>query len=293
MLYTISNEHLTVSVESFGAELRSIRSAGGTEYLWQRDGRYWGDASPVLFPYIARLYDKSYTYQGQRYSMDIHGFAMRSHFELEALSGDSLTLSLFESEESLKQYPFRFKLSMIYSLSGATLRVRCHIVSRDEKAMYFAYGAHPGFNVPWREGTVFEDYYLRFGRECSPVRIGFTDEVFLSGDDRHYPLEESRTLPLSHALFDEDAIILRDMDDSLILGCKGTESRLEMGFKGFPYFGIWHMPHTDAPYVCLEPWTSLPSRQGVIEELSEKEDLLMLPPGAEYENEWFVTVWEE
>lgn len=29
-----------------------------------------------------------------------------------------------------------------------------------------------------------------------------------------------------------------------------------------------YWPKTDAPYVCVEPWTSLPSRQDVVEELS-------------------------
>ena len=60
-----------------------------------------------------------------------------------------------------------------------------------------------------------------------------------------------------------------------------------------PYLGIWHMPHTDAPYVCIEPWSSLPSRQDVVEELSCKSDLIHLAPGAEYENTWSIAITEE
>ena len=59
------------------------------------------------------------------------------------------------------------------------------------------------------------------------------------------------------------------------------------------YLGIWHMPHTDAPYVCIEPWASLPSRQDVVEELSCKSDLIHLAPGAKYENQWSITITEE
>jgi hypothetical protein len=63
----------------------------------------------------------------------------------------------------------------------------------DGKAMPFAIGGHPGINVPFAPGTDFEDYYLCFGEACSPSRIGFTDEIFLSGEDRPYPLEDGRT----------------------------------------------------------------------------------------------------
>lgn len=65
-----------------------------------------------------------------------------------------------------------------------------------------------------------------------------------------------------------------------------------MAFADFDYFGIWHMPHTDAPYVCLEPCTSLPSRQGVIEELTKKADMIYLNAGEECEKRWTLTISE-
>ena len=37
MTYTLSNDLLTVSIQDAGAQLCSVRSAGGTEYLWQAD----------------------------------------------------------------------------------------------------------------------------------------------------------------------------------------------------------------------------------------------------------------
>ena len=292
MIYTIFNDSLSVSIESLGAQLSSVLGRDGTEYLWQRDGKYWADSAPVLFPYIARLYDNGYSYCGERYSMGIHGFAAQCGFEAEDISADSVTLVLRESEDTLRQYPFRFKLSITYSLSAASLRVRCRVENRDSKAMPFAIGGHPGFNVPLCPGTEFEDWYLRFDEPCAPVRIGFTDELFLSGENRPYPLEDGRIIRLSHKLFDEDAIILSRMSDCVTLGCDRTGKALSISFPGFEYFGIWHMPRTDAPYVCLEPWTSLPSRQGVIEELTEKDDMIILRPGEEYENEWILSISE-
>ena len=50
MIHTIQNQHLQVSASTAGAELRSIRGCGGTEYLWQGDPAYWGDRAPNIFP---------------------------------------------------------------------------------------------------------------------------------------------------------------------------------------------------------------------------------------------------
>ena len=292
MLYSISNEFLTVKVDSLGAELRSVISSQGTEYVWQRDERYWGDASPVLFPYIARLYDNSYTYCGERYSMGIHGFAAQSEFTLESISANSLTMVLENSADSLKQYPFRFKFSISYSLSDSVLAVKYNVKNLDDKLMPYAVGGHPGINVPLWKDTRFEDYYLSFSPDCSPSRISFTEEVFLSGKDEPYPLEDGHIIKLKHTLFDDDAIILKDTSKSISLKCSGSNNSVTMSFDGFDYFGVWHMPHTDAPYVCLEPWTSLPSRQGVIEEFCDKRDMLMLEPGADQEKAWYLSILE-
>ena len=292
MIHTIFNDYLSVSVDSMGAQLRSVRSAEGTEYLWQGDARYWADSSPVLFPYIARLYNNSYTYRGEAYNMGIHGFAASCEFELEDVSDGSISLLLRESEETLAQYPFRFELCITYSLSGSKLLVQNKVRNTDTKLMPFALGAHPGFNVPLDEGTGFEDYYLCFNEPCEPLRVGFSDELFISGECSPYPLEDGRYIKLKHSLFDEDAIVLKNMAKTLSLGCFKTNRTLTISFSGFDYFGIWHAPGTDAPYVCLEPWSSLPSRQGIVEELTEKADMLMLNAGEEFENEWSLCIRE-
>lgn len=292
MIYTIFNEYLSVSVDSMGAQLRSVRSADGTEYLWQGDALYWADSSPVLFPYIARLYNNSYTYCGEAYSMSIHGFASKCEFTAETVSDDSITLLLRDSEETLSQYPFSFELRITYSLYGSVLEVRNRVRNTGSRLMPFALGAHPGFNVPLEKGTEFEDHYLCFSEPCEPVRIGFTDELFTSGECSPYPLEDSRYIKLSHRLFDQDAIILKGTAKAVTLGCFKSRKSLTLSFYGFDYFGIWHAPGSDAPYVCLEPWTSLPSRQGTVEELTEKKDMLMLRAGEEFANEWFLSVRE-
>ena len=74
MFYTIRNDHLKVTVNSLGAELHSIQSADGTEYLWQGNPDVWDGQAPNIFPYVARLTEQKYTYDGKEYTMKIHGF---------------------------------------------------------------------------------------------------------------------------------------------------------------------------------------------------------------------------
>ena len=54
-MYTIKNDKLKVEINAFGAELHSIQTPDGCEYLWQGDPAIWNGQAPNLFPYIARL----------------------------------------------------------------------------------------------------------------------------------------------------------------------------------------------------------------------------------------------
>lgn len=58
---------------------------------------------------------------------------------------------------------------------------------------------------------------------------------------------------------------------------------MRVSYPQMNFLGIWHMPFTDAPYVCIEPWSALPSRKGRIEDLSEQPNLVHLPAGERYE----------
>lgn len=293
MICTLSNGFLKVVVDTYGAQLREVSTSDGTQFLWQGDSKYWHESAPVLFPYIARLYDGAYTYNGKKYKMGIHGFAAQSEFQAENVSTSSVTMVLCDTQKTLTQYPFHFNLSITYTICGTMLSVAYVIVNADEKEMPFAIGGHPGFNVPFCKGTSFDDYLLTFSEKCTPDRIGFTEELFLSGENKPYPLHNKRMIFLSHNLFDNDAIVLQNMAKSVTLSCGKSGTKLTVSYPNMPYLGIWHMPCTDAPYVCIEPWTSLPSRQGIVEELTCKSDLITLNPNEKYEIGWTLSISEE
>lgn len=278
MIHTIQNDLLTVTISDRGAELQSIRHADGTEFLWQGDPAYWADRALVLFPYIARLTNGMYTYQGKTYRMPIHGFAPTAEFAAERKRESEIVFRLESSEATLAMYPFRFRFELCYRLEGDTLLAEYRVENPSDETMYFAVGGHPGFNVPLEAGRRFEDYSLRFAAPCRPVRVGFTQSCFLSGEDTAFALDGGAELPLRHRLFDDDAIVLRDMTPDVTLSAPGAKHGLRMRFSDFPYLGLWHWPNTDAPYICLEPWSSLPSRQDVIEDLAQQKNLLQLKP---------------
>ena len=291
MHYTISNSKLSLTVDSMGAQMLSLKTADGTEYLWQGDPAYWKDRAPVLFPWVGRLTNNSYLYSGTPYTMGIHGFAAASEFICAEKTEEQLTLQLCSTEKTLKQYPFRFCFEVIYTLSGSCVEVTYRVRNAGTETMFFGIGGHPGFRVPLTQDGCFEDYQLVFSEVCQPDRVGFSKAVYLNGEDRPYSLEQGKTLPLRHDLFDEDAIILKNMAREVTLRSDASGRGVCVSYPDMPYLGIWHWPGTDAPYVCIEPWTSLPARQDVVEEISCKSDLIRLAPGKTYENQWQIKVF--
>ncbi|MBO5129779.1 MAG: aldose 1-epimerase family protein [Oscillospiraceae bacterium] len=284
MLYHIRNEHLQVSVSAAGAELMSIKGVDGTEYLWQGDSAYWSDRAPNIFPYVARLTKGSYTYQGKTYHLPIHGFAPTALFTVTEESADAVTFSLESCPEFYEMYPFNFRFSIRYHLEGSTLHVELKVENLDNKAMFFGLGGHPGINAPLEEGLGFEDYYLQFP-PCSPRRVEFTPACFITGREDPFPLENGK-LPLHHDMFNDDAIVLKGMADRVTLRSDKGQRAVTLIAPDLPVYGFWHMPKTDAPYICLEPWSSLPSRQDVVEDLETQPDLIRLEAGKTYMTTW-------
>lgn len=290
MIYTIENDRLKVQISDRGAELWSIQTKDGTEYLWQGDEKYWGDRALNLFPYIARMTQGKYTVNGQTYEMTIHGFVNYSVLEVEEQSADRIVFKLTQSAETLKMYPFTFVYRVAYTLVSDRLEVKFSVENTNDQTMYFGIGGHPGFNVPL-DGTLrFEDYYLQFDETQNPVRVGISPTCFVDGNDKEYPLVQGGRIPMSHSLFDDDAIVLTKMAKAVTLKSDKSARAVRVEYPQMDYVGFWHMPHMDAPYVCIEPWSSLPSRQDVVEDLATQPGLIHLPAGETYENRWSIQI---
>lgn len=287
MDYQISNTYIQAVISDMGAELQSVKKEG-VEYLWYGDAAYWKERSPLLFPYVGRFTDGKYLLSGKEYEMDIHGFARKLPFQAVYKKKEMITFELRDSEETYRMYPYHFILQVCYKLKENELAVTYRVLNSSRETMYFGIGGHPGFVVPIEAGLEFSDYFLEFGREAKPERIGHTPACFLSGTDAEYPLEEGKRIPLTHSMFDDDAVVLRNMADEVTLKSEKGDRQVKVSYPDMPYLGIWHAPKTEAPYVCIEPWTSLPSRQDIVEEFKCKSDLIRLAAGEQYVNRWSI-----
>jgi galactose mutarotase-like enzyme len=113
----------------------------------------------------------------------------------------------------------------VYSLAGSRLNITYMVENRGAGTMYFGIGGHPGFTLPFERGLAIEDYCLEFCEKGMPIRVGFSDACYRTGEDKPYPLHNGTELPLSHSLFDNDAIVLAGAARSVTLkSCKGTKA---------------------------------------------------------------------
>ena len=100
MRYTLENENLKVEIDSFGAEIKSVkRKSDNFEYMWCGDKKYWGRTSPVLFPFVGAPKNKEYRYDGKTYTMGQHGFARDMEFTL-VKHNDGMLVMRLESDEN-------------------------------------------------------------------------------------------------------------------------------------------------------------------------------------------------
>lgn len=276
MLYTLKNDILTVTLSSLGAEIRSVKR-GGCEYIWQGDPAFWSGQCPVVFPICGRFFGGKYICEGKEYELGTHGFARSSEFDVKA-DGTKVVFTLSANEKTRACYPFEFLFTLTYELVGEKLTVKADIKNTGDKLLPATYGAHPGFNVPLDNGA-FDDYYLEFSEFCTPNELVCSTTCFNTGIKKPFPIENGRRLPLSHNLFAIDSVFMDRVAPSVTLKSPKSQRSVTLNYADLPYLGIWHMPRTEAPYLCIEPWCGLPSFDGAVEDISTKNDMFHIPSG--------------
>ena len=292
MNYTISNDQIEVTVSDVGAELMSIKSLkDGTEFLWQGDPAFWAGRAYNLFPICGRLAEGKYTFRGETYEMNLHGFVRKSTLDATVLARDKIDFGLRSDERTKAMYPFDFEYHICYSLVGSTVKMEISVINHTDSTMPFALGGHPGFNVPLAGAGAFEDWRLEFCPECEPVHVVFSDACLTTEERKPFPLEDGKILRLRHDLFDHDAVVLTGTSHRVSLKSDLSPHSVTVEVPdAMKYLGIWHAPKKEAPYVCIEPWTSLPAYDGRVDDLETKEDMFELSPLASYELIWTITV---
>ena len=282
MKTTISNSNLTAVINPLGAELISLKNTTNKEYIWEGNPEFWSKHSPVLFPIIGCLKEDKYSYKGNSYSLLRHGFASKMEFNIIEKSTENVVFSVTNNKETLENYPFKFELQISYTLVNSSLKIGYKVINTNDFEMPFSIGAHPAFALP----NKFESYTLEFEKSENLICSQLENDL-ICNETISLPMEENR-LPLNHSLFENDALIFKELESKAITITENNVPFLKVKFEGFPSLGIW--TKQKAPYICLEPWFGYADTIKNSGELSEKEGIQIIGINEQFQSEYSIEI---
>jgi galactose mutarotase-like enzyme len=304
--YIIKNEELVVTVNSFGAELSSIKDAKTDwEYLWCGNAKYWNRQSPVLFPIVGILKDKTMRLNGNEYSMGQHGFARDNEFVLESQTDDEIWFEFSSNDETLSMYPFKFKLHIGYKLTGRKLEVLWRVENKNEVTMPFSIGGHPAFYYPNDTAQsdmnnsnfnnedskkVNYEYYVQFDTNKDLIygEIDMNSGCIVKSIEHTLELDEDGIFKIDEHTFDNDALVFEHSDVkkvSLLHTDKTPYITMEFDM---PLFALWSPTKKNAPFMCIEPWCGRCDSTDFTGEFDEKEYINVIEADEEFNQKYII-----
>ncbi len=276
-MFTLENDSLKIAVLKTGAELCQITSKKNkTQFMWDANPNIWGSYAPNLFPIIGALKDNRYVFNGKTYNMQKHGIIRHNNtVELHAKEAHSLTLKMEYNENTLKQYPFKFALYITFIIKENTIRVEHTVLNKDEIPLFFSLGGHPAFKCPVFLDEDYTDYFIGFEHsETSKTHLIDIESGLISKQTKPI-LNQQNTLPLTHNLFNNDALIFKDLKSKKVsLNSKNHGKILTLNFSDFKYLGLWAKPNGN--FVCIEPWLGIADPIDSNQDFKTKEGILQL-----------------
>ena len=252
-----------------GAELLSVKKQN-EEYIWTGDPEIWALHSPLLFPICGVVKDNKYIYDGKEYNMKIHGYGRFLEFEVESQKENKIVFLHRYDEETLKCYPFKYELRVIYTLVDSSLKVEYNVKNLSSSAMYFSIGAHEGYNCP--EGI--EEYSVIFQEKEDLVHNIYNDGL-LEYETKNIG-NGAIELPLKYDYFKDNALTflnLKSKEFCLINRKTGKIIKLKID-NNHSSFSIW--TRQGNPYICLEPWCGMPDFVDSDSNIKNKNGIIIL-----------------
>lgn len=279
MDYSIENEYLKVTVTTDGAQIKSVlRKCDGVEHMWQADPEVWGYHSPILFPHPGRVVDNVIEAKGQKFPAGQHGIARDYEHDFVEQTADSIVMELSANEETMKRFPYDFRLISTFTLENDTLHHTLTVENMDEEKMPFGIGFHPAFAIPFDDRHTADDYELRFSQMESPLCVSCLPKGLVHGTC-YYLGHNIQSLPLDDKLFEIDSHCMVNLRSaSMGVYEKDTGRAVVCDIQDFPYVLIWSKPGTPR-FICIEPWESLPSPEKGSSKWEEKPAAAILAPG--------------
>lgn len=290
-MVVLANDELAVQVAEHGAELSSIvAKETGKEYMWQADPAFWKRHSPVLFPIVGSVWDKTYRAEGETFTLSQHGFARDRDFALVQKEPHAVRFRLESDAETLKVYPYRFALEIGYRLEGRQVEVLWKVTNLGTTTMHFQIGAHPAFYYPNYVENQPERGYFGFGEPKSLVYRALAEKGCVGDEVRPVPLDADGLLPLDVHTFDIDTFIVENSQISQVdLLDKEKKPYLSLHFNA-PVVGLWSPPTKNAPFVCIEPWYGRCDRVNYTGEFKDRDWVNHLEAGESFETSYMIEI---
>jgi len=270
----IENKELAVEISSLGAEMQSLRTADGRDWLWNGDAAWWTGRSPILFPIVGKAPGDVLAVNGTTYPMAQHGIARRREFAIVEQTETACLHELVSTPETRAVYPFDFRLALEHRLEGRTLSVTATVENTGGTLLPFGIGFHPAFlwPLPGADGKP-HSVILDNGAEPGVIQL----EGGLIGKTLPTSPFKAGRLELAHALFDNDALIFPEgAGTGLSFAADGGPS-LHFTFENLPNIALWQKP--GAPFLCVEPWHGMAAHAGGTAELVERPYTVALAAG--------------
>ena len=282
MTTTIFNSKLTATINQKGAELISLKNNSNREYIWEGNPIYWGKHSPILFPMVGTLKNNSYIYKENTYELSRHGFARDMNFDLISHDENKVIFSLSSNELTKDKYPFTFELRIIYALHNSKLTISYQVINKNSEVMPFSIGGHPAFALSKK----IEEYTLQFEIDENLISYQLENDL-LSEKTKSIDLIKN-SLPLTYSLFENDALIFKELKSKQIQILESDIPILNFKFKDFPNFGIW--TKVNAPFICLEPWIGYSDVLNATGNILEKEGIQILESNSSKEFKYSIEI---
>ena len=275
---------LKIQTKKLGAELTSVQYNGkemlfqGAKVLDSNGNIYWKRQAPILFPIVGQLKNSQTQIEDKKYEMSQHGFARDMDFEEISKTENEHHYILKYNEETLKKYPYKFELHIIYEIIGDTLTVTYKVKNIDYKTIYFGLGGHPAFNCNYNNG----EYEIAFSEQEDEIEFLKLKNGLIDTEKAQNILQDNK-IYLKEDTFDNDAVIMKNLkSNKVILQNHETNQKiLELDFTGFPYLALWSKK--GAPFVCIEPWQNTADRIDSTQIYKDKENVIELPKDKEFE----------
>jgi galactose mutarotase-like enzyme len=280
---TLSNSNLTAQINHLGAELFSLKNNLDTEYIWEGNPEFWGKHSPVLFPIVGTLKNNSYQYNNLEYYLSRHGFAREMTFSLLEKTEISAVFCIISNVETLKVYPFDFKLQIIYTLVEKSLEIEYIVINKGNTKMPFSIGAHPAFALP----NDFENYNIEF-QESEDLNYYLLENDLIANKTKKLELNNKK-VALNYDLFANDALIFKNLNSRAIIILENSNPILKVNFEDFPSLGLW--TKVNAPFLCIEPWLGYSDTSESTGNLFEKEGILILEKSDTFESKFSIEIF--